>query len=306
MPTSILTPARDREIVRVTAAHRTLEGDRVPIRRALPTGGLEAVGPFIFLDHIGPIDFGPGEARGAPEHPHRGFETLTYLLEGSGEHRDSLGNVSVIGAGEAQWMRAGSGILHDEGADPALKRDGGRVHGVQFWINLPRGKKLSPPAYRRIRRDDIPAVEIGDATVRMLAGTLDDARGPVETFADPWLAHVAMRPGAAATLATPAGEFSVYVAAGSVQVGSRTLGEGDLGLLGPGDALALASDEGADVFVLGGPPLDAPLRRYGPFVMNTDAELDDAVRDFQAGRFGTIPGLTPRTDNDRYAREPNA
>ncbi len=288
---SAIAPSQSRTITQVISAFRTLEGDSVPIRRAIPSKQVEAVGPFIFLDHIGPITFAPGKARGAPNHPHRGFETLTYLLEGRGEHRDSLGNVSVIGPGEAQWMRAGSGILHDEGADEVLRREGGRVHGVQFWINLPQGRKMSPPAYRHLARTDIPEIAFDDATMRLLAGEFRDTRGPVETFANPWLAHVAIT-GGKATLTLPTdGEFAIYVATGTGQFAAnkRLLREGELALLAGSGSIEIIAETPLDIFVLGGTPLDAPIRRYGPFVMNTDAELNEAVRDFQAGKFGVIP-----------------
>ena len=171
-----------RTVQRIVPARRTIEGEGFEVRRAVPAAGIEAIGPFIFLDHLGPVTFGPGEAKGAPNHPHRGFETLTYLLEGGGVHRDSLGNVSTIGPGEAQWMRAGSGILHDEGADEVVRRNGGRLHGVQFWINLPKGLKMSPPSYRAIARDEIPEIGLESATLRLIAGLLGSIQGPVETY----------------------------------------------------------------------------------------------------------------------------
>ena len=280
------TPRPVRDLI---SAQRVMEGEGFEVRRAIPSAGVEAVGPFIFLDHLGPVEFAPGQAKGAPNHPHRGFETLTYLIEGRGEHRDSLGNVGVIGPGEAQWMRAGSGILHDEGADAVIRRDGGRLHGLQLWINLPQGRKMSPPAYRQIGRAEIPEVARGGATLRLVAGALEGLAGPVETFAAPFMAHVAFEPGGRIAFEPPAGEVGVYVATGAVRVGATVVEEGQLARLSEGERLDLAADVASHAFVLGGPPLDAPIRRYGPFVMNTDAELVEAVRDFQAGRFGTIP-----------------
>ena len=287
------TGGAPRTVARLVRAVRMLEGEGFEVRRPIPSRGLEAVGPFIFLDHLGPIDMAPGEAKGAPSHPHCGFETLTYLLEGGGEHRDSLGHQSVIGPLEAQWMRAGSGILHDEGADEQLRRDGGRLHGAQFWINLPKGRKMSPPAYRHIARCAIPEQRIDDAVVRLLAGTLGDATGPVETFANPWLAHTRLQAGGRAVIDPVAAELGVYVAQGKLTVGAdrRPVAAGELALLEGDGALSLSADADADAFILGGDPLDAPVRRYGPFVMSSDEELRAAVRDFQAGQFGSIPAL---------------
>ncbi len=279
-----------REVARVIPAANAIEGDGINVRRAIPARDLEAVGPFIFLDHFGPVDFAPGEAKGAPDHPHRGFETLTYLLEGRGEHRDSLGNRSVVGAGEAQWMRAGSGILHDEGADEVIRREGGRIHGVQFWINLPKGKKMSRPSYRHLEHGAIPEFVQSGGVVRLIAGRHQTHTGPVQTFANPFLAHVSFPESASVILKPEAIEVGVYVAAGAVQIGNAAtnLATGDLALLNSGRIVQLQANSPAEIFVLGGNPLDAPIRRHGPFVMNTDAELWQAVRDFQAGRFGAL------------------
>jgi redox-sensitive bicupin YhaK (pirin superfamily) len=289
-PTTASTKsAADRHVERVLSAPRMLEGEGFEVRRAIPAGGLPAVGPFIFLDHFGPVTYDPGEAKGAPNHPHRGFETLTWLLEGSGIHRDSLGNVSVIGAGEGQWMRAGSGILHDEGADKALRTHGGLYEGVQFWINLPKGRKMSPPAYRAIGRDLAPARPAGAGTLTLIAGRLDGDQGPIETWADPWLAYATLPTGEPLVIAPEAAELAVYVVAGIVTISNRIIDEGQLAVLTAGDRLAVHATSDAKLFILGGAPLDAPLFRYGPFVMNTEAEVHQAVRDYQAGLFGTIP-----------------
>jgi redox-sensitive bicupin YhaK (pirin superfamily) len=286
---TVATTCTQRAVDRVLSAPRMLEGEGFEVRRAVPAAGLPAVGPFIFLDHFGPVTYGPGEAKGAPNHPHRGFETLTWLLEGSGIHRDSLGNVSTIGANEGQWMRAGSGILHDEGADEALRTHGGLYEGVQFWINLPKGRKMSPPAYRAIERGMAPEIMFGAATLTLIAGRLGDLTGPIETWANPWLGFARVPTDEQLEIAPDAAELGVYVVAGEIEIAGRTIGEGQIATLNSGERLALRAVADAKLFILGGDPLDAPLRRYGPFVMNTDAELNQAVRDYQAGLFGQIP-----------------
>ena len=281
-----------RTLCRVVTARRTLEGEGFEVRRPIPAAGIEAVGPFIFLDHFGPVDLGPGEAKGAPNHPHRGFETLTYLIDGSGLHRDSLGNVGRTGPGEAQWMRAGSGILHDEGADETLRRNGGRMHGAQFWINLPKAHKMSAPQYRSIRQSDIPEIGLPrGGSLRLLAGRLGETTGPVTSFAHPWLAYLRLSAGSSIELTPDVSELAVYVTEGVTEIGGtrREVREAELGILGAGSGVALRAITDTGAFVLGGDPLDAPIRRWGPFVMNTDEELQEAIRDFQQGKFGRIP-----------------
>jgi redox-sensitive bicupin YhaK (pirin superfamily) len=213
------------------------------------------------------------------------------LLEGSGLHRDSLGNVSTIATGEAQWMRAGSGILHGEGADEALRRNGGRLHGVQFWINLPTGLKMSPPRYRAVARAEIPEIPLGDGSLRLIAGALEGLRGPIDTYGNPWLALFDLPASAIVTIAVDVAELGLYVVEGTVQVGlgRHAVSEGHLAVLTEGDSLQVHATSGAKAFILGGDPLDASIRRWGPFVMNTDDELQQAMRDYQAGLFGTIP-----------------
>ncbi len=301
MTRSILncSPQAPRSVSRIIPARRTLEGEGFEVRRAIPAGGLEAVGPFIFLDHVGPVDLGPGEAKGAPSHPHRGFETLTYVIEGRGEHRDSLGNIAAIGPGEAQWMRAGRGILHDEGPDEILKREGGRLHGVQFWINLPKPQKMIAPEYRAFMRSDIPYIPLGGGMLRLLAGRIDHLTGPVTSFANPWLAYICLTAGASVELLPEAEELGFYITEGTAEISQhgREVREGELALVTKGRAVRLRAVSDVGAFLLGGDPLDAPIRRWGPFVMNTDVELQEAMRDFQQGRFGRVPvetgGISP-------------
>ena len=287
--TALSTPSRS--VVEIVRAAQLLEGAGFAVRRPVPSPVRDAVGPFLMLDHFGPTDYDPGEAVGAPDHPHYGFETLTYLLEGRGLHRDSLGNVAHTGPGEAQWMRAGRGIVHDEGPDEAILRDGGRMNGFQFWIALPPAHRRDAPDYRTIAAGDIPKLALGAATLHLLAGAADGATGPVSGPARPWLAHLALPAGARALVPVPAdAELAAYVAAGAPVAAGRPLAEGEMALLASGgDAVAIAADNvAADVILFGGAALEAPVLRYGPFVAGSREELVQAFRDYQEGRMGRI------------------
>ncbi|GAA4033827.1 pirin family protein [Actimicrobium antarcticum] len=292
---SITAQKTTRGVARITQAQRVIEGAGFEVQRAVPAAGLEAVGPFIFVDHFGPVDYAPGKAMGAPDHPHAGIETLTYFFEGGGmRHRDSLGNVSTLQAGGAQWMRAGRGIVHDESPDEALLRDGGRVHGAQLWINLPSDHKMDAPQYQAYDADQIPhwTEQDGKVQLRLIAGQLGERTGPVASFGNPWLLHLTLQADARCVVPLDGvAQAAVYVVAGSGCCGiDRT--EGAPGQLiqleGQGSALIEAGAAGLDVLVLGGDPLDAPIVRHGPFVMNTHRQLQQAVQDFQQGKMGRI------------------
>lgn len=295
--TTPTTLSDGRAVASVIPAVRTLEGEGFEVRRAIPGPGFQSVGPFIMLDHFGPKEYGPGEALGAPEHPHFGIETLTYMLDGFGLHRDSIGNVSVTGPGEAQWMRAGRGIVHDEGADPEARRIGGRSHGIQLWINLPKGHRDAEPEYKPFRGDAIPELVGNNATIRLLAGTLGAETGPVTSFSPPWLAHVSLAPGATLDLATPAGiDLGAYILSGSGKVGSpgHAAREGELVRFArTGAGVSLTANSALEALVLGGPPVVGQLLRYGPFVADTKEELLRAVRDYQTGAMGSIDFSKP-------------
>lgn len=282
-----------RTVVSVHEAFRTLEGDGFEVRRAIPSNAYEAMGPFIFLDQFGPIDVRPGEAKGASAHPHAGIETLTLLLEGSQRHKDSLGNTSAMRPGEVQWMRAGRGVIHDEGPDEAMRRDGGHVHGVQLWINMPKGEKHAEPSYRHVQASEIPTLQSGDGSVRtrLVAGTLGDLAGPIATSGNPFVVHASLKAGAETELETgSAAELAVYVMVGAVSIGGSgdRVAAGQLARLSAGEVVALVAAEDSEVLLIGGDPLDAPILRHGPFVMNSIAELERAVRDYHAGRMGHI------------------
>ena len=291
MTAHFITPTanRDRTISDIHTAFRTLEGDGFEVRRAIPSRRFEAIGPFIFLDQFGPIDVAPGEAKGASAHPHAGIETLTLLLEGRAEHKDSLGNISAMGPGEVQWMRAGRGIIHDESPDSLMRRDGGRQHGVQLWINMPKGEKHADPAYRHVGRDEIPLLPHATGTVRLVAGQIGDVTGPVATSGHPFVVHASLKDGGALDLdASAARELAIYVMTGGVHLDGHNVQPGQLARLTPGDTVQLTADPDTELLLVGGDPLDAPIVRHGPFVMNTIAELEQAVRDYSAGRMGRI------------------
>jgi quercetin 2,3-dioxygenase len=286
-----------RKVERVITAHRQLEGGGFVVRRPFPTGGLALVDPFLLLDEMGPADYAPGEAKGAPDHPHRGFETVTYMLEGQFEHEDSAGNKGAIAAGDVQWMTAGSGVVHSEMPARSIRQRGGRIHGFQVWVNLPARDKMMPPRYQEVPASRIPQAATGDgrAHVRVIAGEALGARAVIDTRTPIVYQDWSLKPGAVVEQPLAEGHHAfVYVFEGHAEVGSEreSLRDGELGLLGPGDSVRLAipsgTTAGARLLLLAGQPLREPVARYGPFVMNTESEIRQAVSDFQAGRFAQI------------------
>lgn len=286
-----------RRVIRVVTAHRQTEGGGFTVRRPLPTRGLDAVDPFLLLDEMGPVDYGPGEAVGAPDHPHRGFETVTYVLEGEMEHEDSAGHRGRLGPGDVQWMTAGDGVVHSEMPSAALRKHGGRVHGFQVWVNLRAKDKRMPPRYQEVPSARIPRAETADglASVRVVAGEALGRSAVIDTRTPIVYQHWTLKPGAAVDLPLPADHLGmVYVFAGRANVGpdAQALEDGQLGVLGPGDTLRLGAPAGGaaetELLLLAGVPIREPIARYGPFVMNTTGELEEAFRDYQAGRMGRI------------------
>lgn len=286
-----------REPLRIVDAHRQTEGEGFVVRRPFPGAALDHADPFLLLDEMGPADYRPGEAKGAPDHPHRGFETVTYMLEGAFEHEDSAGHRGEIRAGDVQWMTAGGGIIHSELPAAAIRRDGGRVHGFQIWVNLPARLKLTTPRYQEVPAARIPeaATPDGLARVRVIAGEALGVRAVIDTHVPIVFQDWTLAPGAAAEVALPEELAAmVYVFRGEALVGDqrRPVGDGKLALLGPGGTLRLGAAAGAGsparLLLLAGRPLREPVARYGPFVMNTRAELSQAVADYQSGRMGEI------------------
>lgn len=288
------TSPKNSTVTHVYDAFKTIEGDGFDVMRAIPSTNVDAVGPVIFLDHFGPIEFKAGEAKGASEHPHAGIETLTLLLEGRSVHKDSMGNTSSMKPGEVQWMRAGSGVVHDERPDPELLQQGGRNHGVQLWFNMPKGKKHDAPAYQHYTAQDIPLVlaEDGQSQTRVIAGQVAGETGPVSTNGHPVVAHTSFTTAGELVIPAPqSAELAAYVMIGRVNVGvdATPVSAGQIALLTQGDVLTISNPHGvAELLIIGGDPLDAPIVRYGPFVLNSRAELEQTVRDYHAGRMGTI------------------
>jgi redox-sensitive bicupin YhaK (pirin superfamily) len=288
-----------RPVAKLVPTTRTVEGGGFVVRRPFPTGRLDMVDPFLLLDHMGPSEYGPGEAVGAPDHPHRGFETVTYMLEGAFEHRDSTGGGGYLGPGDVQWMTAGAGVVHSELPAERIRRDGGRVHGIQLWVNLPRADKMAPPRYQEIKADEIPVAEPAPGVrVRVVAGDVFGVRGPVETHSPIVYLHVTLEPGASLDVPVPDGQHAMaYVISGAGTFGAdgdgKSVGEANLVLFGGTEgAVAVAAPPDAtgplDVLVIAGVPLREPVARYGPFVMNTRDELVQAFDDYQSGAMGRI------------------
>ena len=283
-----------RSVQSVLDASHAVEGDGMPVRRSFPNQALADVDPFLLLDHFGPVDIKPGGSGGIPDHPHRGFETVTYILEGHFEHRDSTGNAGVMRPGDVQWMTAGSGIIHSEMPEEAFRRVGGRLEGLQLWVNLPRADKMMRPRYQHIAAEAMPTAvsDDGGVSVKVIAGeslgvgALIDTRVPIQYL------HFTIEPGKSVT--QPIGQDDnafAYILRGTGAFGSgaAAASEGQAVLFGAaGNAVMIATDgsaaEALSVLVLSAPPLNEPVARYGPFVMNTRDEIDQAINDYNDGR----------------------
>jgi quercetin 2,3-dioxygenase len=275
-------------VTRLIRAQRAVEGDGFVVRRPFPTSSLSYIDPFLLFDHAGPVEFAPGEGAGTPWHPHRGFETVTYLLEGDMEHRDSMGNHGFLRTGDTQWMTAGSGVLHKEGPSVASQQSGGRTHALQLWVNLPASLKMSAPAYQDLHADENAVEHRTGATVRVIAGDLFGLTGPGRTRTPISYAHVTLDQDAVVSTSLPSDHVVLaYAMTGGFRVGDTQVDEGVLAVI-DGDELTLTGVEPrSEIIVLTGQPIGEPVARYGPFVMNTDAEVRQAFIDFDHGRFGT-------------------
>jgi quercetin 2,3-dioxygenase len=290
-----------RPVRSVTDAPSGLEGEGFPVRRAFAGVDLTDLDPFVHMDQMGEVEYAPGEPKGTPWHPHRGFETVTYMIDGTFQHQDSIGGGGLITNGSTQWMTAGSGILHIERPTEQLIASGGLFNGIQLWVNLPAADKWIDPRYQGIEADDVLLLTSpdGGALVRVIAGDVGGHHGPGSTHTPISLVHVTLQPGAELVLPWPA-EFNAlaYVLSGRGTVGTeaRPVHTGQLAVHGPGAALTLRADANQesrhpalDVLVLGGRPIREPVYAHGPFVMNTRAEIIQAFEDFDAGKLGTVP-----------------
>jgi redox-sensitive bicupin YhaK (pirin superfamily) len=293
---------RSRPVRSVTTAPSGFEGEGFPVRRAFAGVSHADLDPFVHMDQMGEVDYAPYEPRGTDWHPHRGFETVTYIIDGTFVHQDSHGGGGTISDGATQWMTAGGGILHIETPPEELVVAGGLFHGVQLWVNLPSRSKMVEPRYQNLEADQVSLVSSpdGGALVRIIAGDLGGHRGPGSTHTPIVVAHATLAPGARLVLPwDPSFNALAYVLSGSGSVGDdRTAVQaGQLTVFGDGDTLTLTAegDDAMDVLLLGGEPIREPVFQYGPFVMNTKAEVAQAFDDFQAGKLGTVPadGIQP-------------
>jgi len=292
--------ARVRPVRSVTTAPSGFEGEGFPVRRAFAGVNLADLDPFIHMDQMGEVDYGPGEPRGTAWHPHRGFETVTYMIDGIFEHRDSTGGGGVITNGDTQWMTAGGGILHIERPPESLVQSGGLFHGIQLWVNLPSTDKMVAPRYQDIGSNKVTLLSSpdGGALVRVIAGDVAGHPGPGITHTPIALVHATIAPEGQLRLPWPQGfNALVYALGGRGSVGDGVpLASGQLAVLGAGDVIRINADQlqdnhtpNFDVLILGGQPIREPVAAYGPFVMNTREELAEAFEDFRAGRLGQIP-----------------
>ena len=292
---TVQTPRR-RSVARVIDARRQTEGGGFVVRRPFPTATIDHLDPFLLLDEMGPADYGPGEAIGAPDHPHRGFETVTYLLEGAMQHRDSTGAHGVINPGAVQWMTAGAGVVHSEMPTAEIVERGGRQHGFQLWVNLRAADKMVPPRYQGFEASELARRDLEHGgTLRVIAGEIGGVAGPVETTSAVTYGHATVAAGDRVEWNVPDTHTAlVHVFSGRALVNEVDAIDGQLVLLTRDEGAVVVevpSDgaEAAEVLLLAGQPLGEPIARYGPFVMNRRDELVQAFDDYQAGRLGSIP-----------------
>jgi len=303
--------APDRRVRSVTTAPAGFEGEGFPVRRAFAGTSMADLDPFIHMDQMGEVDYGPLEPKGTSWHPHRGFETVTYILDGTFKHQDSHGGGGLITDGATQWMTAGSGILHIETPPESLVLSGGLFHGIQLWVNLPAAQKMTAPRYQNLEGNQAGLIASADGAslLRLIAGDVGGQRGPGSTHTPIVVAHATVQPGSRLVVPWPVGYNALAYAlsgAGSLGVEGATIQGGQLAVLGDGELLTVVgpaepASHALEVLLLGGQPIREPIATYGPFVMNTRAEVAQAIEDFQAGRLGTIPNnaLQPYSHSGR-------
>jgi redox-sensitive bicupin YhaK (pirin superfamily) len=299
----------ERPVKQVSTGPRGFEGEGFPVVRAFAGVPMRDLDPFVHMDQMGEVEYAPLEPRGTNWHPHRGFETVTYMIDGTFQHQDSHGGGGVINNGATQWMTAGSGILHIETPPEELVMSGGLFHGLQLWVNLPAKNKFASPRYQAIEGGDaaLVASEDGGALVRIIAGEIGGHRGPGSTHTPITVAHATVQPGAQLSLPwNPEYNALAYVLSGRGSAGTegRPVHGGQLVVFAAGDRITLRAADNQDsnapeleLFLLGGRPIREPVAHYGPFVMNPQEELMQALEDYRAGRLGVIPenALMPHT-----------
>lgn len=287
-----------RGVAGIVDSVETLEGGGFLVRRPFPQAAFSEFDPFLLLDEMGPMDAGPGEAKGAPDHPHRGFETVTYLLSGEMEHKDSRGHAGRLTPGDVQWMTAGAGVVHSEMPSAEFQRTGGRMHGFQLWVNLPQREKMTRPRYQEIPRARIPEGKSADelVTVRVIAGEAMGQKAVIETHTPIVYLHYTIEPGGVVEQRVPA-EYNTFAyivdGAGLFGAEQKRAGDGQMVLFAQdGDGIRIENSADSldrlDVLLIGGVPLNEPVARYGPFVMNTEREIRQAFEDYVRGRMGVI------------------
>jgi len=298
--------SRERAAVKIAQGHAGLEGAGFPVYRGFAGLSFAEIDPFLMLDQLGPVLNGPHETKGAPWHPHRGFETVTYVMDGEIAHHDSNGGGGVIGDGDTQWMTAGAGILHDEVPTDLVLNNGGWQHGIQLWVNLPSTLKFAQPRYQAITKNNLSLATSADggALIRVIAGDIAGIKGPGSTHTPVAIAHVTLEPGARLEMPWQS-DFNLlmYQLLGNSLISSSShhLPAHHVALFADGDHVVITAadqqpqgipDTGKSEFLLlGGLPIREPVAHYGPFVMNTKQQLIEAFEDYQAGRLGTIPAV---------------
>src|SRR4030095_14013805 len=291
-----MTDKKIRTVAGIINSVETLEGEGFLVHRPFPTYALSDFDPFLLLDEMGPKDLAPGEAKGAPDHPHRGFETVTYMLQGRMQHKDSKGNASNLTAGDVQWMTAGAGVVHSEMPEREFSRSGGRLHGFQLWVNLPKRDKLTAPRYQEIPAAKIPVgkTEDGLVVVKVIAGESLGQQAVIETHTPIMYLHFTINPGGSVSQSVPA-EYNAfaYVVSGEGKFGpdSERALRGQMVMFAQDGAEVTITNDGEsslELLLIGGVPLNEPIARYGPFVMTTRAEIYQAFEDYRGGRMGEI------------------
>jgi len=279
-----------RSVARVHDSHKAQPAPGLIVDRPLPGPGVDYVSPFLMIDHFGPETIKPGDTGGLNPHPHRGFETVTFLLDGVMEHHDSNGGHGVIRPDGAQWMTAAAGIVHAEYREKAFAQQGGTVHGVQLWVNLPRRDKMAKPGYQDLPAASIPAVKVEGGVVRVIAGEHAGIKGAAKTFTPMQVLHIRLAAGGRAELKVDAGWSALaYAMVGSATVSGTALGERQMAVFAnDGDNVVIEAHEPLEMLLLAGEPINEPVVSWGPFVMNTREEIVQARNDYAAGRMGTL------------------